>query len=131
MIIHRGRGGLIALITFLCLLAAEAFTRIHFHDDSYYQQHPWPKLVACLAAAALVWWLSPRTEKAPVAPHFDRSFLVSHSQESPITETEPSAFKLTLFRDYDSLFFIPVKYWPLLLCALGVVLYFVPDSKLP
>jgi hypothetical protein len=130
MIIHQGRGVLIAIITFLCLLAAEAFTRTHFHDNGYYQQHPWPKLAACLVAAALVWWLSPRKNQAAATPP-EQSWLVSHSQGLPATEPEASALKVTLFRDSDSLFFIRVKYWPALLCLLGVVLYFVPDAKLP
>jgi hypothetical protein len=130
MIIHRGRGALIAIITFLCLLAAEAFTRIRFHDNGYYQQHPWPKLAACLLAAALVWWLSPRRDQAAAARP-DQPWQISQNQGSPAIEPEASGFKFTLFRDSDSLFLIPVKYWPALLCVLGVVFYFVPDAKLP
>jgi hypothetical protein len=119
MIVHRGRGGLIALIVFLCFLAAEAYTRFRYRDDTYYQTHPWPKLIACLVAAALVWWLSPRD--APAA---------STGQPPPI-EPETSSFKLNLFRKTDSLFFIPVEYWPYLLCLLGIVLYFIPGANLP
>src|SRR5580698_2164202 len=124
MLIHRGRGGLIALITCLCLIAAEWYTRSHYHSGDYYQQHSWPKALACFAAAALVWWLSPQPRKTSTDPRFDQTMLVSHSQESSIVEKESSPFRLTLFRETDSLFFIPVTFWPSLLCVLGAVLYF-------
>jgi hypothetical protein len=131
MIVHRGRGGLIAFITFLCLLAAEAYTRAHYRDQQYYQQHSWPKLAACLVSALLVWWLSPRIPQTAGTSAERQTWLVSSSLDAPAHMAEAPAFKLTLFRDSDSLFFIPVKYWPLLLCALGVVLYFVPQTALP
>jgi len=131
MIIHRGRGGLIALIAFLCLLLAEAFTRIHYHDDSYYQQHPWPKLLAFAVAAVLIWWLSPRPKQPANPSSSEQLWRASHSQQAPALEPESTSFKLTLFRETDSLFFIPVRYWPLILCALGLVFYFIPTTYLP
>jgi len=39
MIIWRGRGILVALIAFGCLLLTEVITRVSFHSDSYYQQN--------------------------------------------------------------------------------------------
>ena len=131
MFIHSGRGGLIALITFVCLVAAEVYTRLHYHSNDYFQEHSWPKALACLAAAALVWWLSPHSEKHSADPRFEKTWLVSHSQELPIAESEPPFFKLTFFRKQDSLFFIPVRLWPWLLCVLGAVLYLIPSSMLP
>jgi len=131
MIVHRGRGSLIAVIVFVCLFAAEIFTRIQFHDNNYYQQHPWPKSAACLLAAFLVWWLSPRSAPATVLNSTDRQWLVSSSLHTPPLAPESSALKVTIFRETDSLFYIPVKYWPMLLCVLGVVLYFAPNVNLP
>ena len=131
MIVHRGRGGLIAIIIFVCLFAAETFTQIQYHDNHYYQQHPWPKSAACLVAAFLVWWLSPRKPQASAASSSDRQWLVSSSHDAPPIDPGASAPKVTVFRETDSLFFIPVEYWPLLLCALGIVLYFIPGVDLP
>jgi hypothetical protein len=131
MIIHRGRGGLIALIAFLCFFVAEGYTRVHYDNDFYYQRHPWPKLAACLVAATLVWWLSPRKQEPPGPGMRDQSWLPSQSQQALPTEPEPASFRLTLFRETDSLFFIPVRYWPLLLCLLGIFLYFIPGANLP
>jgi hypothetical protein len=131
MIVHRGRGGLIAIILFLCFLGSEFYTRIHYRDDTYYQHHPWPKLAACLVAAALVWWLSPGRQPETVPSPSQQQWIVSSSRDASALEPESSSFKLSLFRETDSLLFIPVKYWPLLLCFLGIVLYFVPGVAIP
>jgi hypothetical protein len=109
MIIWRGRGVLVAIIAFGCLLVIEVITRAWFHDDTYYQQHGWPKLAGFLVAALIVWWLSGSSG--------------SEDTSTPAVQgtTEP------VLRRQDQLFFISVRYWPLLLCVLGVVFYFVRD----
>jgi hypothetical protein len=131
MLVYRGRGILIALIAFVCLLAAEFYTRSRFHDDNYYQQHPWPKLVALALAALIVWWFSPQTVPAKSDPQSRPDWLVSSSLPSTPQARERSFLRVPLFRPYDSLFFIPVRFWPLLLCALGVLFYFIPSNNLP
>ena len=42
MIVWRGRGILVAIITFVCLLITELLTRFFFRNNTYYQQHRWP-----------------------------------------------------------------------------------------
>jgi hypothetical protein len=107
MIIWRGRGFLVAVIAFGCLLIAELATRSYFHDDTYYEQHGWPKLAGFVSAAGIVWLLGPW-----------RSSETAMGVESlPPPES--------ILRDQDTLFFIPAKYWPLILCGLGIVIYFV------
>jgi hypothetical protein len=112
MIVWRGRGGLIFILAFGCLVAAEWLTRSYFHDNTYYQRHGWPKLAGFLVAAGLVWLLSrPEAEiHGEISPGF----------ESP--RKEP------VLRRQDTLFHIPARYWPGILCVLGVVFYFVPVS---
>src|ERR1700756_4769542 len=102
MIIYRGRGFLVAVIAFGCLLVTELFTRSHFHDDAYYKHHGLPKLAGLVVAAAIVWLLGPR-----------------HSNETSIgVENIPPA--ASLLRDQDTFFFIPLSIgrsfcvdWPL------------------
>jgi hypothetical protein len=96
LIASRGRGWLIAGISFACLLATEVCTRLCFHDDSYYQRHGWPKLAAFLIAAGLVWSLLPHGE--------GEGFV---------------------FRQNDTLFLVPARFWPVILCTLGLVFYVV------
>jgi hypothetical protein len=107
MIIWSGRGFIVAVITFGSLVLTEFFTRAQFHDDNYYQHHGWPKLVAFLVSALFVWLLLPSPEEV---------VRVDLLKNSP---------KRTLFRPKDSLFFMPVRYWPGALLLLGVVFYFV------
>jgi hypothetical protein len=105
MIVWQGRGIIVAVITFGCLVATELFTRFTYHDNTYYQRHGWPKLAGFLIAAAIVWSISRRGED-------DRT------RDAAITR-EP------LLRPRDTLFHIPIKYWPRVLCVLGVIFYFV------
>jgi hypothetical protein len=105
MIVWRGRGFLVAIITFGCLLVTELLTRSFYHDNTYYQRNGWPKLAAFLVAAILVWRLSRRERRDSVGVQ-------------PVTG-EP------LLREQDSLFFISVRYWPRILCVLAFVFYFV------
>ncbi len=105
MIVWRGRGILVAIITFGSLVLTELLIRFFFHDNTYYQHQGWPKLAGFLVAAILVYWLSPRGG--------------NDSASAENTEKE------RLFRVQDTLFHIPVKYWPRILCVLGVVFYFV------
>jgi hypothetical protein len=103
MIVWRGRGILIAIITFGCLLITELLTRTFYRDNTNYQQHGWPKLIGFLVAAGLVWQMS----------LFEREDSVSAENATGI------------FREQDSLFHISVRYWPRILCGLGIVFYFV------
>ena|ERR1039458_971024 len=105
MIVWRGRGILVAIITFACLLFTELLTRFFFHDNAYYQRQGWPKLVGFLVAAGLVYLLSPR--------------------ESDNSTGTLDGKRESLIREQDTLFHISVKYWPRILCVLSIVFYFI------
>ena len=105
MIVWQKRGILVVAITFGSLVFTELLTRLFYHDNTYYQQHGWPKLVGFLIAASLVYWLSPR--------------------KGVDSNTAQAGKRESLFSEQDTLFHISVKYWPRILCVLGVVFYFV------
>jgi hypothetical protein len=107
MIVWKGRGFLIAGIAFGCLLVSELLTRTLVHSENYYQDHPLPKAAAFLVAAAVVWLLSRPREEAAVALPFQQ--------------------ETSVLRSFDSLFFVPTRYWPAILCGLGVVVFFIPN----
>ena len=109
MIVWHGRGAIVAAVAFGSLLVSELICRAYFHDDKYYQQHGWPKLAAFLVAAG-VGWLLQRDEHAEVLEVANRQ-----------VAKEP------ILRPRDRLFFVPVSFWPLILCGLGVVYYFVRE----
>lgn len=110
MIIWNGRGFLVAVVAFGCLLLSEFLTEWHFHDTAYYQQHGWPKLVAFLLAGAIVWVVAIQRSKVPERTMIDKD----------------TGAELVLKRD-DSFFFIPMHFWGPILCVLGVVFFFVKE----
>jgi hypothetical protein len=110
MIIWNGWGFLVAVIAFACLLASEAATEAAFADSRYYQQHGWPKMVAFLIAALLVWLLN---------------FCLSGRRSRIAIDVE--THQPLVLRADDSLFFIPLRYWAPLLIGLAFVLLFVKE----
>jgi hypothetical protein len=91
-----------------CLLASDYLTGAYFHDQNYYAHNGWPKLAAFWAAAGIVKALVPRDEEV----------LVGATDVSP---------QKPVLRDEDGLFFIPIRFWPLVLIGAGVLFYFVRD----
>lgn len=130
MILHRGRGGLVLVITFASLLMTELCTRIYFHDNSYYQRHKWPILIGFLVAAAIVQLLTQR--KPCVSSTQKHEYLVSSSIDFDPEgkDSEYATARWRIFRNTDSFFGIPVKFWPWILCGLGVLLSLLPASAL-
>ena len=110
MIIWSGRGFLVAVIAFGCLLASEFVTERHFRDDAYYQRHGWPKLAGFLVAGSIVWWLGVRWK-----------------DEDARTLIDKDTGREVVIRRKDALFFIPMHYWGPILCALGAVFFFVRE----
>ncbi|HEV8338768.1 MAG TPA: hypothetical protein VGR25_03815 [bacterium] len=103
MIIWNGRGWIVAVTTFVCLLLVELAVENLYRDDQFYQSHGWPKLAGFALAAIVVFFA-------------DRLLFRTRSQgmgtpqpNGPVAVREP-----------DKLFFIDVKYWPYVLVGLGV-----------
>ena len=107
MIVWHGRGVIVAAVAYSSLLVSELVCRAYFNDDRYYQQHGWPKLAGFLVAAGIVWFLQ-RNEPAEAPELANRQIT-----------------KQPILRPRDSLLFVSVRSWPLILCGLGVVFYFV------
>ena len=111
MIIWRGAGFLVFVITFGCSLVAQLLTNHLSGTETYWQAHAWPFAAAMVAAGAIVGVvgrvLSTRTGKVLVDPATGEQHRVGG--------------------DHD-LFFIPMKYWGtiLLAIALAVVVF---DAK--
>jgi hypothetical protein len=110
MIVWRRKGFVIAVVTFGCLFASDGLTARHFQDHNFYATHGWPKLTGFLVAAAIVWALSYRRKK-------DETLGIQEDE----TPRHP------FLEDEDSLFFIPARYWPGILGALGVLFFFIRE----
>jgi hypothetical protein len=114
--VARGRGGLVGLIAFLILLAADLLSGVYFHDRQYYERHGWPKLLGFVVAAFIVWILGPRG--------------LSQEERAYLTPAAVAAAKGRSFlREADSFFFVPVRYWPWILCGLGIAFFVAAEQR--
>jgi hypothetical protein len=103
MIIWRGWGIAVVGLTFVVLILTELGVERMFSDENYYQARGWPKLVALVLSAALVWLLSNRLDRRPARIVIDKA----------------TGQELTL-RERDDLFFVPLRYWPAILIVAGI-----------
>jgi hypothetical protein len=107
MIIWSGLGCLVAVIAFLMLLLTEYVTETVFRDDSYYQNHGWPKLLALALAGAVVWFLG--------------TYLNQKQGRVLIDKESGREF---LSKPDHSLFFIRMEYWGPILLVIGILCLF-------
>jgi hypothetical protein len=108
MIIWSGLGFLVAVIAFVSMIFAEYTTESLFQDDSYYQTHGWPKLLAFWIAGVTVWFLGNHLNQKPGQVMIDKE-----------TGTE------VLMKPNHALFFIKLEYWGPILFILGILFLFV------
>ena len=108
MIIWRGLGFLVFVITLAALIFMEVLTGRLFHDPSYYAAHGWPKLVGFLIAAVAVWLLGNSLNRRPGRVVIDKA-----------------TGRQVVLKPTHSLFFIRVDYWAAILVVLGIVFLFV------
>ena len=107
MIIWSGFGILIPVIVAICAVLSQLLLNAAVRDDQYYQSHSWPPLIALTVSAIFVWLLSQRLSRQPSRRLID-----------------PATGKTVLLQRRDSLFFVPVRYWPPILVVVGMVLVF-------
>lgn len=108
MMIYSGAGFIVVVIAFVMLFLSELSVEYLFNDDSYYQAHGWPKLLAFFIAGCIV-------------------LLVGRYLDKPGAKVyiEKETGKEVVMKKSHSFFFINVKYWGYILFGLGVVFLFV------
>ena len=112
MIFWRGYGILVGLFGFAGLVIAELLTRQLTKDESYYQAHSLPRLAGAVLAAILAYGCVK---------------LLERNDKPRIVVDKATGQELQLRRG-DTLFFIPVKYWPYIFFGIGAIVAFVPAS---
>jgi hypothetical protein len=108
MIIWKGAGFIVAVIAFASLVLTEFLVESLLRDEKFYQHHGWPKLVAFVAAALIVY---------PIARYLD-----AREERAPV---DPATGKRVVLKSNHSLFFVSVRTWPIVLVLLGFVFLFV------
>ena len=104
IVIYRGVGALVVIVTLCSVVVTGVLVQVLFGDEHYWQTHRWPKLFAFLLAAHVVSRLAARQERLEKRVLIDK-------------ETGEEVVLLPK----DSLFFIPLRYWPAILAVIGVL----------
>jgi hypothetical protein len=101
--IWRGAGILVLVVTLGMLMAVQLGVNRALQDPTYYQTHGWPKLLAFVLSAAAVFLI-------------DRYSDLRLGRKSP----KPAPDQPPAPKPGHSLFFIPMKFWSIILLAIGV-----------
>jgi hypothetical protein len=112
MIIWSGQVWVVAAFIFGCLLAAEYIVEALSGDEFYYQAHGWPKLAGFLVAA--------------IAVH---GFALMRAKKKSRLLVDPETGEQVVLHADDSLFFIPLRYWPAVAACLGLIFLFVTEKQ--
>jgi hypothetical protein len=105
MIIWQGLGFLVAVIAFLCSLAANLISNAKM-GDGYYDQHKWPLAVALIVSAILCWILGNALRK----------------RSARIVIDKQTGQELAINRSNHTLFFIPMHWWGPVLLLISLIL---------
>jgi hypothetical protein len=111
MIIWNGWGFLVVVIGFACLLVTQLAVNSAMQDDEYYQTTGWPKLVAFVVAAIIIW---------PIGRALNRK-----RQERELVDVNTGERVVLSSGGGNSLFFVPMEYWAAIFLVLGVVFLFI------
>jgi hypothetical protein len=103
-----GRGWIVGTAIFICLLASDFLTGLYYHDSNYYAHNGWPKLAAFWAAGAIVQLFLPGPEEV-------------------LDGTGDALRPRSVLQHRDKLFYIPVRFWPMICFVLGIIIYFIHD----
>jgi hypothetical protein len=93
-----------------------------FHDGDYFQQQRWPIPIALLLSALIVrLLLKPRKRQPPRGIRSNNRGYISCSSDFNVSlEPERSQLPfLHFFREQDTYFGIPVRFWPWILIVLA------------
>ncbi|MGP8252765.1 MAG: hypothetical protein ACLQHF_12075 [Terracidiphilus sp.] len=129
-IFRVNRGELVLLITVACLGVVDLITARMFHDENYYLRERWPIPAGFLLSAGIVRIL---TRSRPFAPaNQPQDWLISSSSDHAPggISPAPSAKKWKFFREGDRFILVPVRFWPWILCGVGILYYVLPRYAL-
>jgi hypothetical protein len=112
MLIWSGAGAVVIVMAFVSFVMTEIATESIFKDESYYQTHGWPKLIASWLLALMSWVVGQYLNKKETRYLIDK-----------MTGEE------VVLKPNHTFFFIKVEYWGVIFFILGFFLLFVTDGK--
>ncbi len=107
MIVWRGLGFLVPLISLGLMIAIQAAVNNYYNDPTFYSTHKWPPILACVVSAFVV---------APLGFYLNRK-----PARTLIDEETGERFE---FKADHSVFFIKFEYWSIALLIIALIIYF-------
>jgi len=107
MIIFSGLGFLVPIIGFGTLILVQYFAGQITGNEEYYQKNEWVRVLGIVLAALLIYILDQ----------------LLHRKVKRLSDAED--VEEILKSKTHSLFFIPLKWWPLIIIVLGAYLLFI------
>lgn len=111
ILVWKGLGILVAVIGAASAWGIGALINFASQDAAYTDQHTWTAAVIWFSTALLVFMLDKAVSRMP-GPSI----------------TDPSTGYKVYFERNDSLFFIPIKFWPYIFLVLGFLALVAPDQ---
>lgn len=112
MIYYRGWGILVVVIGVLCFAATAIAVGAATGDKWYYEDHRWPKMVGCVATAAVVW---------PVGRWFNAA-----ARSTPLGDEVADEQLARIQMSRHALLFIPMEYWAIIVLFFGAAFWLKP-----
>ena len=106
LIIAKRFGYLVPIITFGCLIGTQLIANSMTNDPEYYQSNGWIRMAAMLAASLILLLISRKVD----AMH-SRELIDKNTGEEIVLKPD------------DSFFFIPMRYWSIILFLAGIWFY--------
>ncbi len=105
MIVWTGKGFVVFIFIMLAVICSEYVSEFLTGDEQFYDQNPWVLMVGMMVAAVCIYV-------------FHRFYLLR--EKSKIVIDKETGEELDL-KESHSLFFMPVKWWPLIMIFLGFI----------
>jgi hypothetical protein len=112
MIIWNGFGFFVFILAFGSAIGTELISEYLAGDDTFYQQHPAMISVAMVFSAILTYLLN---------------LLISRQKAQVLIDKETG--EEMILQHSQSLFFIPVKWWPVIFLLIAVIVPFTVAPK--
>ena len=103
-LIWKGKGWIVFVVTFVGSLAAQLITQSVTHDKNYYLINPYPFSISLIISATIVFFINKNIEA--------KAYDINLSED----ENNQKNYSIK-----HSLFFIPIKFWALILFILSVI----------
>ncbi len=109
VIVWKGKGWQVAVVTFLSSLVAEILTRFITNDNNYFSEQPLPIALAFLCSSTILYFIVQRMKG-------------TNELTNELLDFEEKS-KINYKKTDHSLFFIPMEYWIIIDAVISLYIF--------